>query len=378
MKWAEKMKENITTAGELKEVLHLTEEQADKMEKIIDMYPMAIPPYYLSLIDPQDPEDPIRKMCIPSVEEFDTSGSYDTSGEAENTVSVGLQHKYSQTAMVLSTQNCAMYCRHCFRKRLVGLPEAEVMRQMDDIMTYIGSHSEIDNVLVSGGDAFLNSNQVIERYLRELTEMDHIKLIRFGTRIPVVFPERVSDDSQLLAMLREYGKKKQIYVVTQFNHPNEITEESREAVRLLRESGVVVKNQTVLLKGVNDDAQVLGTLLSQLVSIGIVPYYIFQCRPVTGVKSQFQVPLVRGYEIVEGAKRMQNGQGKCIRYIMSHETGKVEILGKMDGGTWLFKYHQAKKAENMGRIFAKEIDDNQCWLEEIQDDNPGFPRGEER
>ena len=153
-------------------------------------------------------------------------------------------------------------------------------------------------------------------------------------------------------------------MVTQFNHPNEITHEARKAIKALLDSGIVVKNQTVLLKGVNDNSQTLGLLLKDLTRCGVIPYYIFQCRPVSGVKNQFQLPLKQGYEIVEAAKHLQNGQGKCIRYAMSHVTGKIEILGPMPDGQMLFKYHQAKYDRDKGRIFTKDLAPGQAWLDD--------------
>ena len=256
-----------------------------------------------------------------------------------------------------------MYCRHCFRKRLVGLSDEEIAKHFDEMIKYVKDHKEINNVLVSGGDSFLNSNEVIEKYLSNLTEIEHLDLIRFGTRVPVVYPERITRDDSLKNILKKYGEKKQIYVVTQFNHPNEVTKEASEAIKYLREAGVIVKNQVVLLKGVNDDSNVLGELLKKITSIGIVPYYIFQCRPVTGVKNQFQVPLKRAIDIVEGAKNLQSGQGKCIKYCMSTKTGKIEIVGKLDDNKMIFKYHQAKYEKDRSRIFIEDISDDQTWLD---------------
>lgn len=173
---------------------------------------------------------------------------------------------------------------------------------------------------------------------------------------------RIYDDPELLDILASYTKIKQIYVVTQFNHSNELTPEAVRAIRCLIDAGVIVKNQTVLLKGINDDILILGTLLKDLTRYGVIPYYIFQCRPVSGVKSQFQIPLTEGCRIVEGAKNMQNGQGKCIRYAMSHVTGKIEILGQVSDGKMLFKYHQAKYEKDRGRIFSEELAPGQAWL----------------
>lgn len=365
MDWKETLRTNVTSANGLKEYMDLTGSQTAHLERILEQFPMTITRYYLSLVNWQDPaRDPIFRMCVPSIGETDLTGDFDTSGEADNTVIPGLQHKYRQTALILSTHRCAMYCRHCFRKRLVGISDDETAGNVEEMAAYVNAHSEINNILISGGDAFLNSNKVIKQYLELFSPIPHLDLIRFGTRTPVVLPMRIHDDPELLDILKTYSQKKQIYVVTQFNHPRELTGESRQAVKILLDAGIVVKNQTVLLKGVNDDSQTLGILLRELTRCGVVPYYIFQCRPVSGVKNQFQIPLDKGYEIVEGAEDMQNGQGKCIRYAMSHVTGKIEILGLLPGREMLFKYHQAKYEADQGRIFTRKLLPGQAWLED--------------
>ena len=361
--WKELLKNGYKDVRELAARLHITEEERPARCKIQDMFPMFVNPYYLSLVDENDPEDPVRKLCIPADAELKAGGEMDTSGEHDNTVMTGMQHKYNATVLILSTNQCAMYCRHCFRKRLVGLSGDEIAEYISDMAQYVREHEEINNVLVSGGDAFLNSNQTIRKYLEEFSGIKHLDLIRFGTRTPVVLPQRITTDPELVDMLTEYGRKKQIYVVTQFNHPRELTPEAREAVQTLMRAGIIVKNQIVLLKGVNDKPEVLGKLLQETTAMGIIPYYVFQCRPVTGVHSQFQVPLHQAYRIVEAAKQMQSGQGKCFRYVLSHVTGKIEILGEMEDGNMLFKYHQAKEEKDRGRIFLSKIGENQCWLD---------------
>ncbi|MDO4540843.1 MAG: KamA family radical SAM protein [Syntrophomonadaceae bacterium] len=361
MKWQEELKCNITTADQLAGYLPLSSEEIDDINHIIREYPMSIPRYYLGLIDGEDPDDPIRKLCVPAVTESMRGGSLDTSGELQNTKIEGLQHKYGQTALILSTHLCAMYCRHCFRKRLVGMNESENARRFDDIVQYIAEHEEIDNVLISGGDAFMNSNRMLEKYLQKLTAIEHVKLIRFGSRTPVVMPSRISSDQEFLDILYHYGQKVQIYVVTQFNHPRELTPEAREAIDMLLARKIIISNQTVLLNAVNDDPATLAQLMNELTHCSIVPYYLFQCRPVTGVLDQFQVPLLRSCDIVREAQAMLNGHAKRFRYIMSHVTGKIEIIGRKDD-TVLFKYHQAAHEKDNGRMFAIKPSRDQCWL----------------
>lgn len=365
MTWQEEFKNNVTTVSELARYLPLSEEEQQRIAAVIAVYPMSISRYYLSLINPNDPEDPIRKMAVPSGwEMITTKGSFDTSGEQENTKMAGLQHKYPQTSLLLSTNICAMYCRHCFRKRLVGLSDNEIMTQFDQMASYIRNHPELSNILVSGGDSFLNSNHVLDYYLKTLTAIDHLDFIRFGTRLPVVFPQRIYNDESLLTLLKKYNKKKRIHVVTQFNHPNEITIETQRALDALMDCGIVVNNQTVLLKGVNDTPNTMATLMRRLTAVGVIPYYVFQCRPVTSVQTQFQVPLLRGVQIIDETKAMLNGMAKRFRYTMSHVTGKIEILGQF-ADHMLFKYHQAKDQKDQARMFAQHVGAEQCWLEDI-------------
>ncbi len=363
MSWKEEYKKSITSVGQLAEKMTLSEGEYQKYDQIIARFPMMITPYYFSLIDPDDPADPIARMCIPSEDELVPEGSADTSGEESNTRQVGLQHKYDQTALILSTNVCAMYCRHCFRKRLVGLSDAELNKQVDEAAAYVRSHPEITNVLITGGDSLMNPNTIIKRYLEEFSAIPGLDFIRFGSRVSVTFPQRIYEDEELLALLETYGKKKPLYLITQFNHPREITPEAVRAVKELQDRGIQVRNQTVLLRGVNDEPETLALLLRRLTQNHIVPYYIFQCRPVTGVMGRFQVPLREAIRIVESAKSLQNGIGKNVRYAMSHPRGKIEILGELEEGRMLFKFHQSKNPEDAVRIFTVEVSDESRWLD---------------
>ena len=358
------LENSISSLEELTNYADLSYEEQKQLEQIVQVHPMRVSPYYMSLINWKDPNDPIRKMALPSLEELNLDGFYDTSGEAENTKMPGLQHKYAETALILSTNRCATYCRHCFRKRLVGLPTEEIVKRFEDAAEYIEKHSEINNVLISGGDPLVLSNEVIERFLEVLTKIDHLSFIRFGSRTPVTLPSRFSDP-ELLALFKKYSQMdKRLYVVTQFNHPQEITLQSISAVSKLLNTGVLLSNQTVLLRGVNDDPDTLATLMNRLVSIGVAPYYVFQCRPVKRVKTHFQVPICEGVRIVEKAKANCNGHSKRFKYAMSHKTGKVEILGIMNGEIY-FKYHEAKNRENLGIMFKRRVDEKAGWLDDF-------------
>jgi lysine 2,3-aminomutase len=360
------MEEDICTVDKLREYVDIPMEEEKQILQISQKHPMKVSPYYASLIDWNDPNDPIRKMAIPSPDEFILEGVYDTSGEAENTKLSGLQHKYRETALILATNRCATYCRHCFRKRLVGLPSNEIMERFDDAARYVAKHTEINNVLISGGDPLVLPNAILERFLSTLTKIPHVTFIRFGSRTPVTSPSRF-DDEQLLAIFERYSlSDKRLYVVTQFNHPREITKQSINAVSSLIRSGVLVNNQTVLLKGVNSCPETLAELQNKLVSIGVSPYYVFQCRPVKRVKHHFQVPLLKGVRIIEAAKARCSGHSKRFKYIMSHITGKIEILGVIGDGMY-FRYHQSIHREMLGEMFKLKINEKAGWLDDFKD-----------
>ncbi|MEM2099436.1 MAG: KamA family radical SAM protein [Candidatus Bathyarchaeia archaeon] len=360
----ETLAKSISTTEQLRKYVMLTPHEMQQLEQVIEVHPMRVSPYYLSLINWSDPQDQIRKMAVPSIEELNIDGVYDTSGEAENTKMPGLQHKYAETALVLATNRCATYCRYCFRKRLVGLPSDEILKRFEDAVAYITQHEEINNVLISGGDPLVLKNEIIERFLEMLTQIKHLNFIRFGSRVPVTLPHRLYD-KEILSIFRKYSKSdKRLYVVTHFNHPREITPQSVKAVSNLIKAGVLLSNQTVLLRGVNDDPATLATLMKGLVSIGVTPYYVFQCRPVRRVKHYFQVPICEGVRIVEEAKASCDGHSKRFKYVMSHRTGKIEILGIM-GGDIYFKYHEAKDKAKLGIIFKRRVDENAGWLDDF-------------
>lgn len=371
MTWEIQLKESVRTIKEASSVVNIPSREMKRLAHVVERHPMCVPPYYLSLIDPDDPNDPVKAMAVPSVDELNLMGSYDTSGEKDNTKMPGLQHKYPQTALILSTNRCAMYCRHCFRKRLVGLPNHELLQRFDDAAAYVRQHREINNVLITGGDPFVLDTSMIARFLEMLSDIGHLSFIRFGTRIPVTLPHRITHDPNLIRLLKKHSlPQRRIYVVTQFNHPREITEEAVAAVDCLIRSGVLVNNQTVLLNGVNDDPAILAALQNNLAGIGINPYYIFQCRPVKRVQHHFQVPLHQGYDIVEAAKGMLNGHSKRFRFIMSHRKGKIEIVGRKHDEIF-FKFHQARNPANTGKFFSRHISPGQGWLADTEEIAPG-------
>jgi len=245
---------------------------------------------------------------------------------------------------------------------MVGYTGDEINRRMDESVDYIDQHKEINNVLLSGGDSMCMNNGQIEAYLEKLTEIEHLSFIRFGSRSPVVFPERIYDDQELLDILKKYNEKKRIIFVTQFNHPKELTAEAKKGVKALQDIGISVNNQAVVLKGINNDAKIMADLLNGLTAMGVDPYYVFQCRPVKAVKSGFQQPLIDTYRLMEEARPYLNGVSKRCRLIMSHVRGKIEIMAATDE-EMIFKFHQAKADEDSEKVFIRKIDPNGRWLD---------------
>lgn len=233
-------------------------------------------------------------------------------------------------------------------------------------MQYVREHTEITNVLLTGGDPLMLPTRKLEEIFRLLRSIDHVKIIRIGTRMPAFNPHRILDDPALPAMIEAYSTKyKKIYVMTHFVHPRELTEPAVNAVTLLQKAGAIIANQTPLLKGINDNAQILGELLGKLSFIGAVPYHIFQCRPALGNKP-YTVPIEEGYEIIERAKALVSGLSKRVRFVMSHSTGKIEIAGKTKNRVY-FKYHHAADDADSGRFMVLKSNPKAYWFDDYDE-----------
>jgi len=249
---------------------------------------------------------------------------------------------------------------------MVGLSDDETIDRFKEAVLYIKGHPEITNVLISGGDPLILSTEVIHAFLDALKTVEHLDFIRFGTRVPVVFPQRIVEDHTLVKMLGEFADNfHQLYIVTHFNHPKELTEISELAISRLRHAGLVINNQTVLMKGVNDDSNTLAQLMSGLLRFGINPYYVFQCRPVKRVKQNFQLPLLEACTVVDEARTLLDGHGKRFKFVMSHESGKIEIIGIM-GDDIYFKQHEARNPEDIGALFKRKLHPEAGWLDDLE------------
>lgn len=341
----------------------LSPEEKSVLEKVEKKFAFRSNDYYLSLIDWSDPLDPIRRIAVPSPLECEEGGVLDPSREGNYTVAPGLQHKYMETALLLVSDVCGTFCRFCFRKRLFMEKGAEVTRDVTEELAYIRDHPEITNVLLTGGDPLIMATSKLEPIVRAVREIDHVGIIRIGTKMPAFNPYRILDDPSLLEMIQKYSTdEKRIYIVTQFNHPRELTPQAVEALGLFQKAGAIVLNQTPILRGVNDDPEVFAELFRKLSFIGAPPYYVFQCRPTLG-NSMFQVPVEEGYRIFEAAKAKVSGLAKRARFVMSHATGKIEVAGVTERCTF-FKYHQAADPENIGKFMAFRRNPSALWFDD--------------
>jgi KamA family protein len=369
-RWKTELQNNVRTLEQLEHYLPLSAEERELLPTIIERHPMNIPRYYLDLIDPSDPNDPIRKLAVPQKDEMVIAGAMgettsDPYGDDQHDKGNGILHKYGYTALVVSTEYCSMYCRHCFRKRLVGLSNDKTVENFKAAARYIAEHKEITNVVISGGDTMMLPTSVLRPMLASLQEIDHLNYVRIGTRTPVVYPVRLLDD-ELIELLTEFNQAKTLYIPTHFNHPREVTPEATEAVRRLRETGASVQNQAVLLKGVNDDADTLEALMNALVRIGINPYYLYQCMPVARVRHHFQVPLKLGIDIVDEVRRRLDGYAKRFRFIMGADMGKIEVCGYI-GDKLILKQIHARVGEEKqaSRMMIRELNETGGWLDDF-------------
>ncbi|WP_442869435.1 KamA family radical SAM protein [Bradyrhizobium sp. CCBAU 11434] len=306
----------------------------------------------------------LKYIVEPSLKELDSPGTLDTSGEHDNTVVPGLQHKYTQTGLLLVTDRCASYCRFCFRKRMVGKNSDEIAPDFDRLGEYIGSHPEINNVLLSGGDPFVLSTARLDKILDHLLSIPHLQSIRFGTKIVAFQPKRLQDPALRDVFRRIHKAGKTGVIVTHFDHVGEISVDAQRSIGLLRTQGVQFLNQSVLLANVNDDPEILAATFAKCHQVGVHPYYLFQGRPVKGA-SHFQVSLRRGLEIARGINQRLSGIQKTFKYIMSHYTGKIEILDLGADGRVYMRYHQNKIPEKIGKIFSRPYVEGACWLDDL-------------
>ncbi|AYG70526.1 lysine 2,3-aminomutase [Rhizobium sp. CCGE531] len=308
--------------------------------------------------------DQLKFIVEPSFEEFNGPGTLDTSGEHENTVAPGFQHKYAQTGLLLATDRCASYCRYCFRKRIVGKDSDEIAADLGQIARYIGAHPEMTNVLISGGDPFVLNTASLHEILDHLLPFPHLNSIRFGTKMLAYTPQRFEDPALVALFERIHVAGKSAVIVTHFDHIGEISADAERSIRSLRARGTQFLNQCVLLAKVNDDPDILAATFAKCHHMGVRPYYLFQGRPVKGA-SHFQVPLRRGLEISHGINQRLSGIQKTFKYIMSHYTGKIEILDFGTDGRVYMRYHQNKASEKIGKIFSRPNLEGACWLDDL-------------
>ena len=351
---------------DIDEVEFLSREEKKRLEKVTEKYVFYTNSYYLGLIDPDDKDDPIKKIIIPSLSELENGGALDPSNEKKYTKRKGLEHKYGPTALILASRACGGICRFCFRKRIFMNNNTEAIPDLDSAVDYIRNNPEINNVLITGGDPLVFPTSYIDKLLNDLFSIDHIKFVRIGSKIPVYNPHRILDDRELLSVFSRYkGGDKRMYIITDINHPKELTPISKRALRALQDAGVILSNQTPLLKGINDDPEVLSDLMNDLASIGIPPYYVFQCRPTVG-NAAFSVPIETGYTIFEATKRNTSGLAKRSRFIISHQTGKVEVMG-LTKDKIMFKYHNAAEQENESRVMIFRRNPEARWLDDYDE-----------
>jgi lysine 2,3-aminomutase len=340
-----------------------------ELSKVSEKFMFLTNDYYLSLIDWDNPHDPIRRIVIPDIDELDDWGRLDASDEEQYTVMPGLQHKYDSTALLLVSNVCGGICRYCFRKRIFIREHMEVLHDLPRALNYINEHKEITNVLLTGGDPLRLPTSELGHIIKKLRKIDHVHVIRIGTRMLSYDPYRILDDPKLIRMIEKHTTDdKRIYVMTHFSHPRELTTEAKKAIRLLQRAGALLNNQTPLVRGVNDDPYTLAELFKKLAFVGVPPYYVFQCRPASGNKT-YAVPIEEGYAIFEQAKSLCSGLAKRARFVMSHTTGKLEILG-MDDESVYFKYHRAAETLDMGYVLKFAHNPAAYWFDDYEEMSP--------
>ncbi len=302
--WKWQVRNRIETVEDLKKYIAITPEEEEGIRQCLGVLRMAITPYYLSLIDLDDPHDPIRRQAIPTASELHQSPAdlLDPLHEDTDSPVKGLTHRYPDRVLLLVTDQCSMYCRHCTRRRFAGQTDQAVpVSQIDGCIEYIKNHPEVRDVLISGGDPLVMSDDRLEYVISRVRAIPHVEIVRIGSRTPVVMPQRITPE--LCAMLKKYHP---LWLNTHFNHPKEFTDESRRACARLADAGIPLGNQTVLLAGVNDCVYTMKKLMHELVKSRVRPYYIYQCDLSMGLE-HFRTPVSKGLEIMEALRGHTSG-----------------------------------------------------------------------
>ncbi|ACN98822.1 L-lysine 2,3-aminomutase (KAM) (LAM) [Sulfurihydrogenibium azorense Az-Fu1] len=343
--WKWQIKNRLKTLEDIKKILPNVNE--DVFKKVSQIYHFGTTPYYIFLADRTNLEDPILKQILPDEKEIDEKyqeGAFlDPFLEDEKSPVLGLTHRYPDRVLFRATNFCSVYCRHCMRKRMFLEDERARTKQEYDVMfEYIKSNKAIKEVLVSGGDPLTLPNQKIEYIIKNLYEIDHVDIIRIGSRELVSNPFRFYDE-ELLEIFEKYDK---VWIVTHFNHPNEITSETKKAVKNILSTGTPVLNQTVLLKGINDDKYTMENLMRSLLKVKIKPYYLFHCDPTKGVY-HFKTGIEKGLEIMEHLRGRVSGLGNPTFAVdLVNGLGKVPLLPEYliskKNGFYEFKNYQGK------------------------------------
>jgi lysine 2,3-aminomutase len=342
--WHWQQRERITKLAQLEKVIRVTPEERQAAIATEAEFHMGITPYYAALMDPEDPSCPVRLQSVPTMGEMQIAPAdlEDPLAEERDMPVPGITHRYPDRVLFYTTHNCPVYCRHCTRKRKVADPtSAAAKKQVEDGLHYIASHSEIRDVVVSGGDPLSLSDDRLDYILGRLRAIPHVEIFRLGTRNLVTLPQRVTDD--FVYMLRKHHP---VYVNTHFNHPKECTAESFEAARRLADAGCVIGNQMVLLKGVNDDPKTVLELNHKLLMMRIRPYYIYQCDLSRGI-SHFRTPVESGIRIIEALRGHTSGLA-VPQFVVDapHGGGKIpvnpEYVLAHEGKRWTFRNYAGK------------------------------------
>jgi lysine 2,3-aminomutase len=300
--WRWQFKNRITSMAQLEQITGKT--LIGNAGNAASVYPLAITPYYLSLVDFNAENDPIRTQCVPAISELSYSQGAlaDPLEEDAHTPVAKLVHRYPDRCLAIVTETCATYCRHCNRKRFWSTsPNISLKTRLAKMLRYVSASPQIREVIISGGDPLTFDDSTLDSLLSSFKAIPHVEVLRIGSRVPVVMPMRITRD--LCRILKRY---RPLWLNTQFNHPNEITPESARACEMLLESGIPVSNQSVLLKGVNDKKDVMRNLLYGLQKISVRPYYLFHCDPVKGCE-HFRTNINTGMKMMDEIRRQCSG-----------------------------------------------------------------------